>query len=147
LGNLIYRDNLFIKYSLSGIYGPYVKLGKDYHNKLPDWFKGPARPQDKAPPSILENLFSTSNQYKGKFLPMPSNLIGNQTKSSPGPIAYFNNSNSQVKSSHLIHEKNPLVGFLSSTERFSKTKNSISHLGPASYKPDACLRLCSKGKK
>jgi len=64
-------------------------------------------------------------------------------KSSPGPTTYFQDLIPQKKSS----QKNPLLGFLSTTERFHKTKSSISHLGPASYKPDACYRLCSKRKE
>ncbi|CAF1033733.1 unnamed protein product [Rotaria sp. Silwood1] len=128
------------------IYGPYVKLAQDHHSKIPDWYKGPARLQIKSPPSILESLFSKSNCYKGKFLPMPSNVNTNekQIKPSPGPTTYFQDLFAQRKPSQTNHEKIPLFGFLSSTERFSKTKISISHLGPASYKPDTCIQLCSK---
>jgi hypothetical protein len=139
---LILGDYLSIKHSLLGIYGSYVKLAQDRPTQFPDWYKGPARLQDKPPPSILESLFSQSNRYKGKFLPIPSNLntkIQNHLKSSPGPTTYF-----KEVISPLNQEKNPSFGFLSSTERFEKTKTSISHLGPASYKPNACPRLCSK---
>jgi hypothetical protein len=150
IGKLILWDYLFIKYSIPGIYGPYVKLAQDRHIQFPDWYKGPARLQDKSPPSILESLFSQSNRYKGKFLPIPSNLntkTQNQIKSSPGPTTYFKDSIPQQKFSLLNHEKNPLFGFLSSTERVQKTKISISHLGPASYKSNYCPQLCSKKKQ
>ncbi|CAF1092005.1 unnamed protein product [Rotaria sordida] len=144
----LYEKSSFVD-ELQRIYGPYVKLAQDHHSKILDWYKGPARLEIKSSPSILESLFSKSNCYKGKFLPMPSNLNinENQIKSSPGPTTYFQDLFSQRKSSHINHEKNSLLGFLSSTERFHKTKLSISHLGPASYTPDACIQLCSKKKK
>ncbi|CAF3906385.1 unnamed protein product [Rotaria magnacalcarata] len=127
------------------IYGPYVKLAQDHHSKLRDWYKGPGRVQDKMLPSIFEILFSKYNCYKGKFLPLPSNLNTNKNEQilSPGPTTYFQNLFSHEKSSQLNQEKNPLLGFLSSTERFHKIKLSNSGPGPASYKPDTCLRLCS----
>lgn len=141
---MILRDSLFIKYSLSGIYGPYVKFAKDRLNQFPDWYKGPARRQDKLPPSISDLLFSRSNRYKGKFLPIPFNSSNRkpQLKSSPGPTTYFNNSTSQSN-----HNKNPLIGFLSSTERFSKNKSLLSYPGPASYQSHACSPICSKKKQ
>ncbi|CAF3752606.1 unnamed protein product [Rotaria socialis] len=133
------------KFFFPGIYGPYVKLAQDHHSKLRDWYKGPARVQDKILPSIFEILFSKYNCYKGKFLPLPSNLNTNKNQQmlSPGPTTYFQNLFSHEKPSQLNQEKNPLLGFLSSTERFHKVKLSSSGPGPASYKPDACLRLCS----
>ncbi len=99
---------------------------------------------------MLESLFSRSNRYKGKFLPIPSNLNTknrNQIKSSPGPTTYFKDLISQEKSSKLNQTKNPLFGFLSSTERFEKPKPSILQLGPASYKSNVCPRICSKKKQ
>jgi hypothetical protein len=149
IGKLILRDNILIKYSLSGIYGPYVKRARDRPIQFPDWYKGPAHLQDKSHPSILESLFSSSNRYKGKFLPIPSNLNiknQNQIQSLPGPTTYFQDSILSHKSPPMNHEKKSLFGFLSSTERFPKTQTSYSHLGPTSYKPNACLQLCSKKK-
>jgi hypothetical protein len=99
---------------------------------------------------MFESLFSRSNRYKGKFLPISSNLNTNnqnQIKSSPGPTTYFKDVIPQEKSSSLNQAKNPLFGFLSSTERFEKPQTSILHLGPASYKPNACPRICSKKKQ
>ncbi|CAF2749049.1 unnamed protein product [Rotaria sp. Silwood2] len=144
----LYEKSSFVD-ELKRIYGPYVKLAQDYYRKIPDWYKGPARLQIKSPPSILESLFSKSNCHKGKFLPIPSNLNANenQIKTSPGPTTYFKDTFSQRQPSKINQEKTSLLGFLSSTERFHKTKLSISHLGPASYKPEACIRLCSNKTK
>lgn len=136
-----------MKHSLLGIHGSYVKLAKDRPIQFPDWYKGPARLQDKLPPSIFELLFSRSNRYKGKFLPLSSNLNTknlNQLKPSPGPTTYF--PSQPQKSPSLNQEKTPRLGFLSSTERFSPIKSSTSHLGPASYQLHTCPRLCSKKK-
>ncbi|CAF1307354.1 unnamed protein product [Adineta steineri] len=141
----LYEKTSFVD-ELQRIYGPYVKLAKDRRIEFPDWYKGPTHFQDK---SILEYLFSKSNRYKGKFLPIPSNLNTNQIqlKTSPGPTTYFKDKISQKKSSHINREKNPLFGFLSSTERFHEIKPSFSHLGPVSYKSHLCHQLCTKKKQ
>jgi len=118
-----------------------VQLSKIRHTKVPDWYKGPARLQDKLLPSFVDSLFSKSNRYKGKFLPIHANQ--KRIETFPGPTTYFKELISQEKPL----QKNPLLGFLSSTERFSKIKNSISHIGPASYKADTCHQLCSKKQK
>ena len=123
-----------------GLYGPYIQRARNQSTSHPDWFKGPARSQEKSSPSMLESLFSPSNRHKGKFLPLPSHHDAKRTRSQPppGPNTYFTDLPTP--------SQNPSHGFLSSTERFPKSGSRMSYPGPASYTPLACLRPCSKSK-
>lgn len=146
---MICEKDWLINCCFSGIYGPYTRFAYDRSNRLPDWFKGPARSQDQPRASISKCLFSPANRHKGKFLPLPSHLTtyASSTKCTPGPTTYFPTRSTQEKRVPVTHEQNTLLGFLSSTERFPKTKAFLSPLGPASYAPHACFHSCSKRRK